>query len=859
MNRRALPVLPIDEVLPAVRAALDERRMAVLQAPPGAGKTTRVPLALLDAHWLAGAKMVMLEPRRLAARAAAHHMAGLLGERVGETVGYRVRLDTRVGPRTRIEVVTEGVLGRMLQDDPSLDGIGLVIFDEFHERSLHADLGLALALQTRAILREDLRLLLMSATLDGEGIARLLGGAPIITSEGRAFPVETRHVARRQEQRIESQVASTVRDAIACETGDVLVFLPGTAEIRRVASMLDDPPLPADVRVFPLHGTLPIEQQDLAIAPSAAGRRKVVLATSIAETSLTIEGVRVVIDSGLMRVSRFSPRTGMTRLETLRVSRASADQRRGRAGRVGPGIAYRLWSEHEEGGLVPQGAPEILEADLAPLVLALADAGITDARELAWLDPPPGAADAQARELLVDLGALDVHGGITPHGRAIAGLPMHPRLAHMTLAASPALAPLACDIAALLGERDVLRRDGGPPDADLRLRLHALRATGHGARDDIHGMSVDRDAVRRAREQARIWREQIRARGRAPDDAGRHRGAVQATSADVADVEQAGALLALAYPDRIAQRRGTAQGNRFVLRNGAGVVLPSSQALSAEAFIVVAEIDDQRPEGRVFLAAPVSLEEIEAAFGNTAIANEEVVEWDASARAVVARRRRRFGALVLADAPLRNADPELVAAALLEGVRAHGIDSLGWNDEARRLRERIAFIARHDAGWPDISDEALTRSMDEWLLPHLVGLRKHEDVQRLDLAELLRALLDWKHRAALDAMAPTHIEVPSGSRVAIDYADPDAPVLAVRLQEMFGCVETPRIARGQVPLTVHLLSPARRPVQVTRDLAGFWRTTYFDVRKDLRGRYPKHHWPDDPLSAPPTSRAKRRD
>ena len=823
-----------------LREALHGRGAAVLQAPPGAGKTTRVPLALLEEQWLGGRKIVMLEPRRLAARAAATHMARLLGERVGDTVGYRVRLDTRVGPRTRIEVVTEGVLARMLQDDPALDAIGLVIFDEFHERSLHADVGLAMTLQSRRILRDDLRILVMSATLDGAGVAALLGGAPVITSTGRAFPVATRYAPRRGEQRLEAHVASVVRDVVAREEGDVLVFLPGAAEIHRVASFLEEPPLPAPVRVIPLHGTLSLEQQDAAIAPSPAERRKVVLATSIAETSLTIEGVRVVIDSGVMRVPRFSPRTGMTRLETVRVSRASAEQRRGRAGRTAPGIAYRLWAEHDDAGLVPYGSPEILETDLAPLALMLADAGVTDPQELDWLDPPPAAAHGQARELLVQLAALDQSRRVTPHGRRMAALPMHPRLAHMLLAAPRELAGLACDIAALVGERDVLRREGPTVDADLRLRLELLRARGsdHPAAQSI---PVDRDALRRAREQSREWRTLIGAAGNdAPEQ-----------------VEQAGLLLALAYPDRIAQRRSADAGGRFLLRNGAGVALASAQALSGESYIVVAELDDRRPEARIFLAAPLALEEILSTHDSQVI-REEIVIWDEATRSVQARRRERLGALVLGDAPLRDADPGRVAAALLDGIRAAGIAALPWSDDAQRLRARIAFMAHQEPGWPDVSDAGLTESLEEWLGPHLHGLRRFDDLARLDLAELVRGRMEWKQRAALDEGAPTHLVVPTGSRIPVDYSDPESPVLAVRLQEMFGCTDTPRLAGGRVPVTLHLLSPAHRPVQVTRDLAGFWRTTYFEVRKDLRGRYPRHPWPDDPILAPPTSRAKRR-
>ena len=833
------PGLPIDAVIPALREALAAHEAAVLQAPPGAGKTTRVPLALIDEPWLEKRTIVMLEPRRLAARAAAAHMARLLGERVGETVGYRVRLDTRVGPRTRIEVVTEGVLGRMLQEDPALERVGLVIFDEFHERSLHADVGLAMTLQSRAILRPDLRILVMSATLDGIAVGALLGDAPIIASEGRAYPVETRHLPRRPEHRLEAHVARAVREAVEREPGDVLVFLPGAAEIRRVSGMLEESALPAAVRVIPLHGTLPLEQQDAAIAPSPPGRRKVVLATSIAETSLTIEGVRVVIDSGVMRVPRFSPRSGMTRLETVRVSRASADQRRGRAGRTGPGVAYRLWDAHEDAMLVPHASPEILEADLAPLVLILAEAGITDPAELSWLDAPPAAAWAQARELLTQLDAIDETFRITPHGRRMAALAMHPRLAHMLLAAGPGLGGLACDLAGLIGERDVVRREGDAGDADLRLRLELLRGR-TGEREMVHGLSVDRDAVRRAREQAREWRVMMGANAEGPDA-----------------IDHAGAVLALAYPDRIAQRRSAEAGGRFLLRNGRGAVLPSTQALSGEPYIVIAELDDRKPEARIFLAAPIALEEIEATCRKQ-VAREEIIGWDDATASIQARRRERLGAIVLADAPLRDAEPARVAAALVDRVRTVGIPALPWSEEALRLRSRIAFMARLEPGWPDVSDDALADSVDDWLAPHVGGLRRVEDLARLDLAEILRGLLDWKQRSALDEHAPTHLVVPSGSRIPIDYSDPDAPVLAVRLQEMFGCTDTPRIARGRVPLTIHLLSPAHRPVQVTRDLAGFWRTTYFDVRKDLRGRYPKHHWPDDPVAAEPTSRAKRR-
>jgi ATP-dependent helicase HrpB len=863
--------LPIDEVLPALRAALSGAGRAVLQAPPGAGKTTRVPLALLDERWLAGGRIVMLEPRRLAARAAAAFMARSRGESVGDTVGYRVRMDSRVGPRTRVEVVTEGVLTRMLLDDAALDGVGLVIFDEFHERSIHADLGLALTLQTREVLRPELRVLVMSATLEATAVAATLGGAPIIASEGRAHPVETRYVERRQGISLEQAVASAVQRAVADERGDVLVFLPGAGEIRRTAAALDARPLGAGVRVVPLHGTLPQPVQDLAISPSPAGWRKVVLSTSIAETSLTIEGVRVVIDAGLERVPRFSPRTGMSGLQTVRVSLASAEQRRGRAGRLGPGVCVRLWAEHANAGLLPRRPPEILGADLAPLALDLAAAGVRDPVELAWLDPPPAAAMGQARELLSSLGALDGEGRITAHGRRMASLALHPRLAHMILVARDGsdrhgglpsgLGALACDVAALLSERDILRGDGGMPDADLRLRVEALRAGG-GA--PVAGQAVDREAVRRVRAEAEHWRRRLKI----------------PSSRDDSDVERCGVVLALAYPERVAQRR--AGGDRLLMRNGRGATLVGSQSLTTQPFLTIAAVDDRAggrrsdvdggpgagrvaADGRILLAAPLSRDELEECFGD-AIVRETLVEWRAAAAGqsggegggVVAVEVERLGALVLAERPARSVDPELVTAALLAGIARDGLQVLPWSEESLRVRQRLAFLHRLDATWPDVSDGALTATLAEWLGPHLREVRKPRDLRAIDLAKILLALPRWDQRAALDMLAPTHIAVPSGSRIPVDYSDPAAPVLAVRIQEVFGLAETPRIARGSVPLTLHLLSPSHRPVQVTRDLAGFWATTYFDVRKDLRGRYPRHAWPDDPMVAPATNRAKPR-
>ena len=820
--------LPIDPTLPELRAALRGGRRVVLQAPPGAGKTTRVPLALLDEPWLAGRRIVMLEPRRLAARAAARRMAETLGQQPGATVGFRIRHETRIGPRTRIEVVTEGVLTRMLRTDPGLEAVGLVVFDEFHERSVHADLGLALTLQSQTVLREDLRILVMSATLDGGPVGALLGGAPIVTSEGRSHPVETRHVPRRPGTGVEAAVASAVREALARDEGDVLAFLPGAGEIRRAATLLADVP----AEVIPLHGSLPQALQDRAMRASSPGHRKVVLATSIAETSLTIDGVRVVVDGGLSRVPRYSPRSGMTRLATVRVSRASADQRRGRAGRQAPGVCYRLWSPYEDPTLLPRSTPEILEADIAPLALDLAAAGVSDPAELAWLDPPPPAALAQARALLTQLGALDEAGHITPHGLRLGRFALHPRLAHMVVRGRALGAgDLACELAALLTERDILRRPAGPPDVDMGLRLELLRGS-------VERSDVDADALRRARTEAKSCRE-----------------AGSRSRAGGAGAAPSGVLLALAYPDRIGQRR-PGGGGRFLLRSGQGALL-DAPALAREEYLVAVNTDGRPTESRILLAAPVTLQELETYFADD-FTTEDLVGWDDAARAVTARRRRRLGALVVRDAALPDPDPGAVARALMEGIRRQGIDRLPWTETALLLRARLAFLRRLDPAWPDTSDEALAADLDRWLGPHLAGLRRLDALAGLELEEMLLARIPWDRRGALDDWAPTHIAVPSGSRIRVDYSDPAAPVLAVRLQELFGLTTTPAVARGRVPLTLHLLSPARRPVQVTRDLASFWRTAYFEVRRDLKGRYPKHYWPDDPLQAEPTRRVRRR-
>jgi ATP-dependent helicase HrpB len=777
-------------------------------------------------------------------------MAHLLGEpEVGGTVGYRVRLDTRVSARTRVEVVTEGILTRMLQSDPALEGVGAVLFDEFHERSLHADLGLALTLQSRALLREDLRVLVMSATLDAGPVARLLGGegpsAPVVESLGRMYPVETRFRERPVDGWIEPAVADTVLRAMEEETGDVLVFLPGAGEIRRTAERLEER-LPAGAALHPLFGALPPAEQDQAIRPSPPGRRKVVLATSIAETSLTIDGVRIVVDSGQMRIPRFDPGTGMTRLETVRITRDAADQRRGRAGRTEPGVCYRLWTEGEDRGLVPARSPEIGDADLAPLALELAVWG-ADADELAWLTPPPAAALAQARELLYELEALDADGAVTGHGRRMAGVGAHPRLAHLLVRGrAEGLGALAADLAALLNARDIFQGEGRAPDADLTARVEAVRrarAGGRGTRGGSGGAGpawhLHTSGLRQVLREADHWRR--------PED----RDAPE-------DVAHTGRLLALAYPDRVGRRRDGERG-RFLLRNGRGAAFREVQTLGDAEWIVAAELDGRGREARIFRAAALDQADVEELFAGQ-IVEREAVQWDGAAGRVVASRRRELGALVLSGARLSDPAPEAVTAALVEGIREVGITAaLPWTTETTQLRERIAFLHRLDPErWPDAGEDALTTTLEGWLAPFLTGMRSLADLRRAPLGQALLAAVGWDRTAALDELAPTHLEVPSGSRIRLDYADPEAPVLAVRLQEVFGLTDTPRVGGGTVPLTLHLLSPARRPVQVTRDLASFWRDAYFEVRKDMRGRYPKHYWPENPLEAEATRRAKPR-
>lgn len=814
--------LPIDDALPQLLASLAAGPNAVLTAPPGAGKTTRVPLALLGAPWRGDGRILVLEPRRLAARAAAERMAATLGERVGETVGLRVRLGSRVGPRTRIEVVTEGVFARLIVDDPELTGVAAVLFDEFHERSLDADLGLALALDAQGGLRPDLRLLVMSATLDGARVAALMPGAAQVESAGRAFPVETRHAPRDPRGRLEEAVAATIRRALGEESGGILTFLPGRGEIRRAARRLEEIGLPADVDVVELHGGLDPREQDAAVSPAAPGRRKVTLATAIAETSLTLEGVRVVIDSGLARVAAHEPALGVTRLETVRVSLASADQRRGRAGRTGPGVCYRLWDEAATRSLAPFARPEILSSDLSGFMLDLAAWGVADPATLPFLDPPPRAAVAEAKTLLTEIGALDGDGRVTARGNAVRGIALPPRLAAMLLDAVPAGdGPLAAEIALLAVERGL---GGDGPDLVHRL--------GRFARE------------RGPRAQA--------ARGLADGwltSAGGRRGPVAP--------ERAGRVIAAAFPDRIAKARGRA--GAFLLANGRGAALDPAEALSREPFLAVLDLTGVAQEGRILLAAPVSEDDVRATAAPRILRREEAA-FDPAAMALRGRAREKLGAITLSERQTTVAPGPETAAALAEGLAAAGLDRLPWSRGALALLERVRFLreAEPDGDWPDLSEETMKASAADWLAPFLTHATALKDVREEHLAAALDLLIPYALRRRLDAEAPTHFDAPSGSRLPIDYSDPEGPALDVRVQELFGLSRHPSVAGGRRPLTLRLLSPAHRPIQVTKDLPGFWAGSWKDVRAEMRGRYPRHVWPEDPASAQATSRAKPR-
>ena len=827
------PSLPVDAVLPELLAALAASTAAVLIAPPGAGKTTRVPPALLDAPWLEGRKILLLEPRRLAARAAAERMASERGERVGETIGLRARLDTRVGPKTRIEVVTKGVFTRMILDDPGLEGIGAVVFDEFHERSLDADAGLAFALDARSGLREDLRLLVMSATLDGARVAALLGDALVIEALGRTFPIETRYAGRPVERRIDDAMADAITRAVRMDPGSVLAFLPGQAEIRRTAERLIERLDAGVFDIVELHGGLEGRLQRQAIEPAAAGRRKVVLATSIAQTSITIEGVRIVIDSGLERVPRYDPDAGLTRLATISVSRATADQRRGRAGRTEPGIGWRLWDEPQTASLRPFTEPEIRQADLSGLLLDCAAWGTLDPAQLAWLDPPSAGAVAAARAELVLLGAIDADGRLTDMGRRLRALPLPPRLARMVIAASKHGCEMrAAEIAAILVERGI-----GGRSADLSERLSDFRRDRTGRAD-----SLRRLAAGWARTAAEHSTQSSRSKSSPPSE--------------LSDA----CLLALAFPDRIAKSRG-APGH-FVLASGRGAMVDATDPLARAPFLVVAELTGAAAAARILVAARADAMEIDALAAIAGLPIETLTEtaFDASAAALRARRVTRLGAIMLASEPQSiPAGPQSVAL-LVEGLAQLGIARLPWSAAQRHLRDRVEFLrsAAPDAGWPDLSDTGLRASTALWLAPFITDVTRLSEVTPAQLGNALDTLLPWNLKQRLESEAPTHFEAPTGNRHPIDYDAEGAPLVSIRVQELFGLVRHPAIAGGRLPLTLALLSPAGRPVQITRDLPGFWSGSWRDVKSEMRGRYPKHPWPDDPANAPPTARAKRR-
>ncbi|MET4391692.1 ATP-dependent helicase HrpB [Bradyrhizobium sp. F1.4.3] len=814
--------LPIDAVLDDLSRTLEAHNAAVLVAPPGAGKTTRVPLALLDAPWAAGKKIIVLEPRRIAARASADRMAKSLGERAGETVGYRVRFGSKISRATRIEVVTEGIFTRQILDDPELSGIAAVLFDEFHERSLDADLGLALARDAQLGLREDLRILVMSATLDGARVAKLLGEAPVVESEGRAFPVETRYLGRKADAQIERQMADAIASALRADAGSVLAFLPGAAEIRRTQNFLSERVQDASIEIVPLFGALDAAVQDRAISPAPKGMRKVVLATSIAETSLTIEGVRIVVDSGLARVPRYEPDIGLTRLETVRASRAAADQRRGRAGRTEPGICYRLWDEPQTASLTPYTQPEILSADLSSLVLDLAQWGVADPAALSFLDPPPQPAWKEAKSLLSELNALDGDGRITSEGKSLRALALPPRLARMIVDSHRAgEGEAAAEIAAILTERGL-----GGDNADLEHRLDQFR------RDRSPRAASARDLARR-------WASQVAASEKAGPQ----------------DDLSTGLMLAYAFPDRVARNRGNGS---FVLANGRGAAVEQSSSLARVPYIAIGEMTGTAASGRILLAAPIAQDDIELHFAEHIEAVDEI-SFDRGAMALRARRKRTLHAITLSEAPFALSPSEATARILADGLIAAGLDRLPWSKAARQWRDRVMFLRKAEgANWPDLSDDGLIARRDDWLVPALYDKTALKDISAGDLSDALMALLPWEMRARLDREAPTHFEAPTGTVLAIDYEAEQGPTIAVRLQELFGLNTHPSIAAGKVPLVLELLSPAQRPVQVTRDLPGFWRGSYSAVRSDLRGRYPRHPWPEDPANALPTRRVKPR-
>jgi ATP-dependent RNA helicase HrpB len=851
--------LPIDAVLDDLARTLQGRHAAVLVAPPGAGKTTRVPLALLNEPWAQGKKIIVLEPRRIAARASAERMAKTLGERAGDTVGYRVRFGSKVSRATRVEVVTEGIFSRQILDDPELDGVAAVLFDEFHERSLDADLGLALARDAQTGLREDLRILVMSATLDGARIAKLLDDAPVVASEGRAFPVETRYLGRKVDAPLERQMADAIATALRADPGSVLAFLPGAAEIRRTQNFLEERIHDASIEIVPLFGALEASVQDRAIAPAPRGSRKVVLATAIAETSLTIEGVRIVIDSGMARVPRYEPDIGLTRLETVRASRAAVDQRRGRAGRTEPGICYRLWDEPQTASLPAFTQPEILSADLSSLVLDLAQWGVRDPSALAFLDPPPAPAWKEAKNLLTELGALDADGRITAEGNSLRALALPPRLARMIVdSARLGAGAEAAEIASILTERGL---GGDNVDLDVRLdqfrRDRSQRAASARSLAQRWAQQVASDAAASSRSSlagSETREARSRDRGGGSTSEAGTRGTPTPSPQGGGEIST-GVMLAFAFPDRVAKNRGNGS---FVLANGRGAALEQTSALARAPFIAVGELTGTAASGRILLAAPITQEEIEQRFADQ-IESAEEISFDRGAMGLRARRKRTLHAITLAEAPMTLSPSAETARVFADSLVAAGLDKLPWSKALKQWRDRVMFLRKAEGeSWPDLSDDALVAQREAWLVPALYDKTSLKDFSAGDLSDALMALLPWELRARLEREAPTHFEAPTGTQLAIDYEAEQGPTIAVRLQELFGLNTHPSIAKGKVPLVLELLSPAQRPVQVTRDLPGFWRGSYAAVRADLRGRYPRHPWPEDPANATPTRRVKPR-
>ena len=839
-------ILPIHKHIPDIIKALETSRCAVIQAPPGAGKTTRVPLALLEEPWLANKKIILLEPRRLAAMSCAAHMADLLKERVGQAIGYQIRLDRKIGPDTRIEVITEGIFTRKIQNDPCLEDVGIVIFDEFHERNIHSDLGLALCLESFEALRDDLRILVMSATMDVRAVSNLMDNAPVIVSKGKSFPVETIFVTPLDRNNrpvpVETACGSVVRRALSETIGDILVFLPGVKEIKRLYSILEKD-LDSGIHIFPLYGNLSRKDQARAFRPSSPGQRKIVIATSIAETSITIEGVSVVIDAGLMRVPRFSPQTGMTLLSTVPVSKASADQRRGRAGRTKPGKCYRLWSEYDQRLLKSYTKPEILSVDLTGVALELAAWGVSDPGQLKWLDPPDEKSFEQAENLLKTLGALDGQGHITSHGKKMSSAGLHPRLAHMVIRGNEkGQGFLACRIAAFLNERDFIRFDQNIPDPDIRLRLEIIEALITGKKIWQKEFRINKGIIHRI----------IESEKKIAKDFG--------IKPAKTDIEKAGTLLAYAYPDRIAKKRDN-QHNRFLMASGKGAFFSRTNSVSLNEYIVAVHLDGNMQNAKIFIAVPYSKQEFEQDFCDS-FKTVQTVLWDKKKGMVRAKEEIIFKNLVVQQRAISDIDPDIACDILIKEIQRTGLAWLPWTKRLKSLKERAVFL-KNTGGFPDLpdlSDKAIEEELAIWLKPFLTGVFSLKQLERIDLESAFLSLLTWEDRQTIEKMAPTHIKVPSGSKKPLKYSNEnglfDSPVLEVRLQEMFGLTSTPKIAGKSIPVTVHLLSPAGRPVQITRDLENFWKNTYKDVKKDLMGRYPKHFWPDDPLCARPTNRVK---